>query len=270
MNIISPKLLKLSDIDMILKKVCNGTKLNSHQFLDFIVQLSMRIDPQGFELQPKNTTINIIKSFFEPFINQLEQDIYSTNDPQNHSSQLSTQQPIITFLSKYEIDIQTVSIMNNIYYTLKEIYTSYFYYEINSTREGVIQQRSLDNYIEFNKDFEICPYLLNMNQIVCYWNYINNGNYRNYQIFEEKRDLGKLFTLSKFACMIIHFGIMTFAKINQAFNSKFKDIEKVLFFLEKLENSLGLKNLERKTNKPHNSSITFIPPTNIFKDVSYY
>jgi hypothetical protein len=253
---------------MILKKVCNGTKLNSHQFLDFIVQTSLRLDPQGFEAEPKITTINVIKTFFEPFINQLENDLLSIDDPKANSSQLTSQQPIILFLSKYEMDSQMASILNNIYFTLKEVYSSYFYYEINSTKEDVIQQGSLENYIEFSKDFEICPYLMNMSQIVYYWNYINNGNYRNYQIFEEKRELGKLFTLSKFACMIVHFGIITFVKINQGLNSKFTEIEKVLFFLEKLENSLGLKNLERKTNKPHNSAITFIPQKNVIKNVS--
>ncbi len=215
-NIISPKLLKLSDIDMILKKVCNGTKLNSIQFLDFVVQVSLRLDPKGFEAQPKNTTIYVIKTFFEPFIDQLEQDLLSVDDNKVHSSQLTSQQPIILFLSKYEMDSDMISIMNNIYFTLKEIYSSYFYYEINSNREDVIQQRSLENYIDFNKDFEICPYLMNMSQIVYYWNYVNNGNYRNFQIFDEKRELGKLFTLSKFACMIVHFGIITFVKINQA------------------------------------------------------
>jgi hypothetical protein len=108
-----------------------------------------------------------------------------------------------------------------------------------------------------------------MSQIVYYWNYVNNGNYRNFQIFDEKRELGKLFTLSKFACMIVHFGIITFVKINQGLNTKFTDIEKVLFFLEKLENSLGFKNLERKTNKPHNSAITFIPPRSAIKHVRF-
>jgi hypothetical protein len=100
---------------------------------------------------------------------------------------------------------------------------------------------------------------------------VNNigSKYNNFPVFEEKKELGKHYTLSKFACMIAHFGIMTFGKICQTMNSHFTEIEKLLFFLEKLENSQGFKNIERKTNKPHNTLITFIPHKNVIKNVSF-
>ena len=269
-NVVNPKLLKLSDVDMILKKVCNGTKLNKNQFLDFIVQTSMKLDPQNFSSFPRETTINIIRTFFEPFVYYIEQQNCSIDDPNAPQSHLYLQQSIISFLSKYDMDTKMVTLLNSIYTALREIYSAYFYYEINSVKQDVISEGSFMNYIEFTKDFEICPYLLNMNQIVCYWNYVNNidSNYKNLALFEEKRDLGKFFSLSKFSCMIVHFGLMTFGKNHQPLNSQYNDIEKMLFFCEKLENSIGLKNLERKTNKPHNLMVTLIPNKNIIKTVN--
>ena len=185
-------------------------------------------------------------------------------------SGLFLQQSIISFLLKFEIDSNLIILINSIYTALREVYTAYFVFELNGGKD--ILQGSFTNYLEFNKDFGICPYLMNMNQIVCYWNYVNNldnNNKKNIEpIFEVKRELGKTFTLSKFSQMIVHFGLMTFGKINQSLNSQFTDIEKLLFFLEKLENATGFQNLERKTNKPHYSIITFIPHKNFIKNVS--
>ena len=270
-NIISQKLLKLSDVDMILKKVCNGTKLNHDQFLDFIVQLSMRLDPENFENFPKETSVNVMRTFFMPFVEYMEEQNCSIDDPLAAQSNLYLKQSIITFLTKFEIDPKFVSLINSIYNTLRHVYSAYFNMEQNTCKEDKILQGSFNNYLEFNKDFEISPYLLNINQIVCYWNYVNNIDtfHKNTEpIFEEKKDLGKVFTLSKFSIMIIHFGLMTFGKINQVLNSQFSELEKLLFFLEKLENSSGFKNFERKTNKPHNSLISFIPHKNLIKNVS--
>lgn len=270
-NILTAKMLKLSDVDMILKKVCNGTKLNKDQFLDFIVQVSMKIDPKNFENFPKESTINVMKTFFEPFVLYIEKQNCSIDDPFAAQSNLYLQQSIITFLTKFEIDSKLISLLNSLYTTLREVFTVYFIYEMSNGKEDKILKGSFTNYIEFNKDFEICPYLLNMNQIVCYWNYVNDLEHTNRNtapIFDEKRDLGKVFKLSKFSLMIIHFGLMTFGKINQSLNSQFSNIEKLLFFLEKLENALGFKNLERKTNKPHNSVVTFIPSKSLIRNVS--
>jgi hypothetical protein len=41
-----------------------------------------------------------------------------------------------------------------------------------------------------------------------------------------------------------------------------------MYFLEKLESSKGSQNFERKTNKPHKSSVTFLPPKDLVKEVN--
>ena len=272
-NIISQKLLKLSDVDMILKKVCKGTKLDKSQFLDFIVNIAKKLNPQNFLDCPQKTTFNVITTFFEPFVFYIEQQNCSIDDPNMNQNNQHLQQYIITFLSKFEIDSKLVSLVNSIYSTLREVYIAYFFYEVNGGKEEKTLQGSLKNYLDFNKDFGITPYLLNINQIVCYWNQVNNKDITNknfFPIYDEKRELGKIFTISKFSLMIIHFGLMSFGKINQPNNLNYTDLEKLLFFLEKLENSIGFKNLERKTNKPHNAAITFIPSNNVIKNVSGY
>ena len=48
-------------------------------------------------------------------------------------------------------------------------------------------------------------------------------------------------------------------------NVTVEDPEKMLLFLEKLENSNGFLNLERRTNKPHTSKLTLIPAKFVLK-----
>ena len=90
--------------------------------------------------------------------------------------------------------------VNSIYSTLREVYIAYFFYEVNGGKEEKTLQGSLKNYLDFNKDFGITPYLLNINQIVCYWNQVNNKDITNknfFPIYDEKRELGKIFTITK-------------------------------------------------------------------------
>ena len=76
---------------------------------------------------------------------------------------------------------------------------------------------------QFSKEFEIFPYLLNINQLACYWKIIfkseTNKNFA--EVFDTKRNLGKFYTLSKFALTLIHFAIIVFYKINQNYYKNF-------------------------------------------------
>ena len=220
MNILNDKDIKLCDIDVILKKVCiRATKLNQEQFLDFVAQLSFKLDPMNFTSNPKETILNIVQVFFDPFIEFLEQQNFSVDDLNNSNSLQLVQLSIPNFIEKFEIDQRMITLISSIYSGIKEVYQLYFHYENNDyiLYEQILKQ-SLNSYIEFCKHYEIYPYLLNMNQIVCYWNYVNCTNNPNKKItiFEGKKDLGKVFTLNKFAVMLIHFSVMTFSKINNA------------------------------------------------------
>lgn len=218
-NILDDKKIKLFDIDVILKKVCvRATKLNKEQFLDFVAHLSYKLDPVSFLKNSKETIYNIIQVFFDPFVEFLEnQNFSSADDTASLNTSQMVQLSIPNFVEKFEIDQKMISLITSVYSGIKEVYQLYFHFEINDyIIYDKILKESLNSYINFCKDFEVYPYLLNMNQIVCYWNYINgiNSSYKNLLIFDAKKDLGKVFTLNKFIMMIIHFSVMTFSKIN--------------------------------------------------------
>ena len=213
-NILNDKDIKLCDIDVLLKKVCvQGTKLNQEQFLDFMAHLSFKLDAKNFVENPKETISNIVKIFFDPFIEYLEkQNLDHDNTTTSHTN-LFVQLSIPNFVEKFEIDPKMITLISSIYLGLKDIYQLYFHYEVNDySNHDQILKESFTSYLEFCKDFELTPYLINTNQVVCYWNYIIDTNYTNINIFE--KELGKVFTLNKFAVMMIHFSIMTFTKVN--------------------------------------------------------
>jgi hypothetical protein len=218
-NIVNDKEVKLSDIDLLLKKVCaKGTKLNQEQFLDFTAQLAFKLDPENFAGDAKQTILNIVKAFFDPFVEFLENQNVQLDENESSNSQL-IQLSIPSFLEKFEIEQRMVHLISSIYQGIKEVYQIYFKYENKEAfNYDQILKESFKSYLEFCRDYEITPFLLNMNQLVCYWNHVNNINstYKSLQIFSAQKELGKVFTLSKFALMLVHFAIMTFSKFNQA------------------------------------------------------
>ena len=241
-NIIDDKYVKLSDIDIIFKKVNpSSKKLNEKQFFDFFVFLASKVDPAFFKQDQKGCINNVFRLFFEPFITYIDEKRVSMEEV---NSGVFIFKGIETFLSEYEFDYKIASIINNIYFALKEIYLVYFHYELNSyTNIYKIIEGSTKSLIEFVKDFELVPYSMNMNQIVVYYNLIINQLNNEHSLkqlstlIEPKKDLGSVFTFSRFAMMIIHFSEITFAKFNHlnVISVAETGIFLIIFFVRKID-----------------------------------
>lgn len=269
-NIVNDKDVKTSDIDLILKKVCakNSTKINQEQFLDFTAQLAYKLDPMNFSIDAKQTILSIVKNFYDPFVEFIENQNQQSEEKDGSESQL-IQLSIPNFVDRFEIDHGVASLITSVYPGIREIYQIYFKSEIKETTNlDQLPKESFAAYNEFCRDYELVPFLLNMNQTATYWNHVNNspGSYKQIQLLPNQKDLGKIFTLNKFALMIVHFSIMTYTKVNQT-NALIPDFDKLKYFLDKLENSKGNKNLERKTNKPHKGYVTLVPQKEFVKQV---
>jgi len=281
-NLIDEKSLKSSDIDILIKKINpNVTKFNERNFLDLIVMITARIYPKDYAKNPKNTVDNLISTFFEPFSKHIEdKDVNLTEAlkmPYVHRS-------LDLLITKFVIDYKLVALLNNVLFAIKEIYKNYFNMESMSSKNyAKITEISQANLIQFCKDFEIVPFMMNQEQLVIYFDLIikkeiinltnshqnlnSNENYENY-IIEPKKDLGTVFTLSRFCTSLIHFSIFSFSKNNQMNLSNINEEEKFLLFLEKLENSKGFQNFEKKSNRPHTNKLTLIPSKSVLKMIN--
>jgi len=241
-NLIDERTLKMTDIDILFKKTTSfGTRLNINQFLDFIVLLTQKIDPSMYREDAKSAVTQFIKNFFEPFAKYLDKKSGEENKPMNISSNnIMIQNSIEQIIDNFQCDGKVYELINSVYFALKEIYMSYFHVELKPLEVEKMLPISFQGLLDFCKDFEISNYL------------------------EEKKDMGTVFTLSKFAALLIYFSILTFNKYKLN-STAISTAEIVLFFLEKLENSVGFQNLERRTNKPHSSKLTLIPQKEMVK-----
>lgn len=281
-NLIDDKSLRSSDIDILTKKINpNITKFTEKNFLDLIVMIAARIYPKDYSKNPKSTVDNLISTFFEPFSKHIEDKDVDLAEalkmPYVHRS-------LDLLISKFFIDYKLIALLNNVLFAVKEIYKNYFDMEsISSKNFAKIGENSQNNLIQFCKDFEILPFMLNQDQLVIYFDLIikidiknltnselnpdSNENHENF-IIEPKKDMGTVFTLSRFCTSLIHFSIFSFSKNNQLNLNNINDAEKFLLFLEKLENSKGFQNFEKKSNRPHTTKLTLIPSKSVLKMIN--
>jgi hypothetical protein len=280
-NLIDDKTLKSSDIDLLIKKINpNVNKLTEKNFLDLIVSIAARIYPKDYKKNPKNTIDNLISTFLEPFSKHIDDKNIDLNDaikmPFIHRS-------LELLINKFLIDYKLIALVNNILYSIKEIYKNYFSLENHNIKDyQKILSNSQNDLIEFCKDFQISPYMISQEQLVIYFNLIvkidiknltnNNlfdgeeiGNKNENYIIDPKKDMGTVFTLSRLCASLIHFSIFSYSKNNQMNLNNINDSEKFLLFLEKLENSKGFLNFQKKSNKPHTTNFSLIPKKSVLK-----
>jgi len=241
-NILDTKAFKYVDLDILLKKICTNTKknLNQQQFSDLMILIIKKLDPKGFESDPRQTCVDIIRTLFNPVLEFIDQN-YSSNMNSTkcfNNGTIFVQHSVEAYIDNFILDIKVSSFLGAIYNTLKELYTTYFHYENNNYKnDSLILQEGFNNLINFLKDFEVTPYIININQLTHYWKLINNIDQikiRKFpQIFGDSRNLGICFTLSKFALMLAHFSIITFNKINQNFYPNFSEAGKDWFKIRK-------------------------------------
>jgi len=290
-KIIDEKTFKTSDVDLILKKILShSTKISLKSFLDFFVYTSRKLEPENFEMNQKETFKNFIINVFDPILMKIDNNFVCNMEDYSSSNYSMLQQSTLlpnhnsidNILKSFEFDYKIKAIINNISYSLKEVYIVYFIYEVkNKLEKQRLIEGSFQNLIQFTKEFEINPYLCNMNQIVLIWEYLlplkeievkqNMKGQHSFLLVE--KDLGQQFKFSKFVAFIVYLSIISFNKyypqsnISQISNQgKFNiNIEKLVLFLEKLDGSKGFQNLERKTSKPHTSKITLIPDKDVIE-----
>ncbi len=227
LNVLNNNNLKTSDIDIIFKKVNTfDKKIHFQQFMDILVHISKRNDPDGFKNNQKDCIKDLILNMWSYFSRnqenseilsyQLEESVVSLNRSKNLHNVIEN------FVKNFEIDNKMILMINDVYYTIKEIYSVYFNSELNNnTEKNKLLNNSFERLSEFVKEFEIIPYLCNISNIIVYWDYLINlspkdltKNKSKPELIDEKRDLGRFFTLSKFSALLVYLGVFSFNKCN--------------------------------------------------------
>lgn len=299
-KVIDKGVITISQVDVILKEISKNAKYNLIDFINFITKLIHRIYKKDFEEHPKEVMNYFLCSFFNNYEDFLLDDI-SNNYIEKPTVNQCTVKSIETIITT-EMEPETVTLLNSLYYTFKSLYEFYFPNEFNYKIDyEKLQNLSLRDAITFCKDFEIMPYLMNESQFVTYFNFVlkylgENPNQINemYNNEDENANLaltstknvttvkttynksntkekGRCFKLSMFMTLFYHFSLIVYYKQIQLNFTKKKETEVniVVFFLERLENSKGLQTFLNKKGRTNNSSkVTFIPTNQMLKKLN--
>lgn len=260
-GIISDKMVKLSEIDILFKSISpKSLKLNSSQFLTFLLRLAQKIYPEEFKENPKQTINFFLGNLFENYADILNSEKIPLEAVGNNSCQYKT---IETLLS-YVPDEKQIYIINRLLFTITEIYIKYFIFELEESTD--LARKSVKNLISFSRDFEVLPYIINETQLVTYYHLSINNNSNNVAIIDAKYNQGESFTLNNFCIFLIHFSLLSYTKNIKGTSDTSQDSEasKLLMFLERLETSKGMKTFTRKLNRPSANKLSLIPPKEVF------
>ena len=98
-------------------------------------------------------------------------------------------------------------------------------------------------------------------------------------LFEEYKELGVYFKLSRFASLLVHLSIISFSKYDKYLNQTKQEISfdgelditsKLILFLEKLQLSNGFEIIKMKISNPFNSKMRILPSKEIIESVIFF
>lgn len=271
----SNKSLKQYDIELLIKKVrSKGKILNSQEFLNLLVLFSEKMRHSIFKSNPKEAMNDIIKTYFLPFYKKL----IEPNSLIKEGSVFSFHRILEEKIKLINFDSNIIDIFNSIHQVLIMIYKSYFILEnSNSNQVNETIRKSLDDLIVFAKEFDIYPYLIEINKTVILYHLIlelpayeiTKSNRYNGEVFDINNNQGKVLTLSKFTMLLFHLALISFDKVKQALSPEqlenCTNAEVLLLFLDKLQRGRGMEFLNKRVNKPITKGFSLIPPIDVIE-----
>ena len=260
LNSINVKINQI-EIDLMFKKISQKSNYIVYsQFNELLLELIKKIFPEEFKKNKKYITnyfLNILFNCYESLLKEKSNQLHSIYNYKYNS--------IMSLISIVPNENQ-ILIINKIISSISEIYEKYFQYEFSNNPKMII--KSSKNLIEFSRDFEIIPFIMKETQIITYYKLVINYE-QSYNFIDKEINKGILFTLNHFILFIIHLSLYSFTKIYEKISQDIldnntTDESKLLLFLEKLENSHGMKNLTRKILRPSSGKLSFIPSKDIY------
>ena len=235
-----PELIKLYQIDILIKKVCPKIKyIIFEDFMNIFIKIAQKIFPKEYRTN-KDLLLN---HFFHSIFSLYEIILVEETVP----LKALLKYPYSSIISVMNIipDDSQILVLNSLLYTLNEIYERYFIYNVN-INPGFDKNRSLSNLFDFCKDFEIIPFILNNEtQIMTYFNAIL-GKKEIFKLIDDSNEKKNTFTFNNFIIFFIHLSEYNYAKVFQNFEEDDKNVtklSKLIMLLTKLECSKGMRHI---------------------------
>ena len=265
LNIIKSQLI-LVEIDLIYDSIsAKKSMIIYSQFNQILMKIIQKLYPEQYSMSPQLTItyfINKLIKYYNLFFeNKIPKD-YLYKYQYNSIVKLMQASP----------NENQLYLISQIILTINEIYEKYFTYEFDKNQENI--NKSSENLVNFCRDFEIIPQIINSTQAMTYYNLIIHIE-QLYNFFKDAlknkkicKNKGKIFTLYHFILFILHMSLYTYTKIfeSKTWNTKNNDItkeSKLLLFLEKLEHSKGMTNFLSKLYTPRTKPLSLIPPRKV-------
>ena len=265
LNIIKSQLI-LVEIDLIYDSISAKKPMIIYsQFNQILMKIIQKLYPEQYSMSPQLTItyfINKLIKYYNLFFeNKIPKD-YLYKYQYNSIVKLMQASP----------NENQIYLISQIILTINEIYEKYFTYEFDKNQENI--NKSSENLVNFCRDFEIIPQIINSTQAMTYYNLIIHIE-QLYNLFKDAlknkkicKNKGKIFTLYHFILFILHMSLYTYTKIfeSKTWNTKNSDItkeSKLLLFLEKLEHSKGMTNFLSKLYTPRTKPLSLIPPRKV-------
>ena len=235
-----PELIKLYQIDILIQRVCPKIKLITFEdFMNIFIKIAQKVFPKEYKINKDLLLNHFFHSIFSLYKNIL------TEEPVSLKEILKYPYSSIISLINIVPDDSQILVINSLLYTLNEIYERYFVYNIN-INPGYDNNKSLSNFFDFCKDFEIIPFILNNEtQIITYFNTVV-GKKELFKLVDDSNEKSNIFTFNNFVIFFVHLSEYNYAKVYQNFqenDNKDTKLSKLIMLLTKLECSKGMRNI---------------------------
>ena len=246
---IVPSIIKLYELDIIVKKVRPKTNLiNYEDFMEILIKLAEKIFPKEFN---KDQTL-VTNYFFHNIFKFYNDIIFESSVPLKNLLQYQYSS-LVSLLNIIPDDSQ-ILVLNSLLYTLNEIYEKYFIYNIEYISNSgkninyYFYNGNLSKLFNFCRDFEILPFIFSETQIVTYYNLVVD----NKELFKFLDDSGEnnnnagCFTFNNFILFFVHLSEYNYTKVYESILDKEQsetELSKLIMLLTKLECSKGMRNL---------------------------
>ncbi len=282
-KIISKGIISKTQADIILTKLNpHKRKYNLIDFINYLTEICHYMYKENFELAPKETMDYFLNCLFGNIHDYLEEKNSKNFLEQNHDSTCTIKSIETIIISKLKKPI--FKLLLSLYDSFVKIYKVYFQNEL--TKNVIINKElmllnSSENLLQFATDFEISPYIINKTNLNTYFNILIKYQFENRNLINDimnsygdkkYKDIGIMFKLSSFILFIYHFTLFLYYKdfetknkedtydyIIDENNCSLDDIDKVILFLQKLENCEGRKKYLNKRYRTNDNKFTFIP-----------
>ena len=236
-----PELIKLYQIDILIKRVCPKMKLIIFDdFLNIFIKIAQKVFPKEFKINKDLLLNHFFYNIFSVYNKIFTEESVSLKDI------LKYPYSSITSLINIIPDDSQILVLNSLLYTLNEIYERYFVYNLN-INPGLNNNKSLSNFFDFCKDFEIIPFIFNNDtQIIIYFNAVE-GKKDLFKLVDDSNEKKSTFTFNNFIIFFIHLSEYNYAKVYKIFSEEDilqeTKLSKLIMLLTKLECSKGMRHI---------------------------